>query len=141
MFFENVDPYRIVFHLYSYFLRGWNTHGCSGSPEQEFDVADRRKGRGSNVVILGVLFLETKRTNREDERSQNVSEICSFVTTDRNLLIIPCDTAVKTSNLTYYHVYHGCVGSMTNNTTRVRIGYRIYSLWRFTAAHITITDY
>jgi hypothetical protein len=26
------------------------------------------------------------------------------------------------------------VGSVTNNTTRVRIGYRIYSLWRFTAA-------
>jgi hypothetical protein len=31
------------------------------------------------------------------------------------------------------------VGSVTNNTTRVRIGYQIYSLWRFTAAHITIT--
>jgi hypothetical protein len=32
-------------------------------------------------------------------------------------------------------------GSVTNNsTTRVRIGSRIYSLWRFTAAHITITD-
>jgi hypothetical protein len=31
------------------------------------------------------------------------------------------------------------VGSVTNNSTRVRIGYRIYSLWRFTAAHITIT--
>jgi hypothetical protein len=30
--------------------------------------------------------------------------------------------------------------SVTNNTTRVRIGYRICSLWRFTAAHITITD-
>jgi hypothetical protein len=26
------------------------------------------------------------------------------------------------------------VGSVTNNSTRVRIGYRIYSLWRFTAA-------
>jgi hypothetical protein len=33
----------------------------------------------------------------------------------------------------------GC-GSVTNNSTRVRIGYRIYSLWRFTAAHITITE-
>jgi hypothetical protein len=32
------------------------------------------------------------------------------------------------------------MGSVTNNTTRVRIGYRIYSLWRFTAAtQITIT--
>jgi hypothetical protein len=30
--------------------------------------------------------------------------------------------------------------SVTNNSTRVRIGYRIYSLWRFTAAHITITE-
>jgi hypothetical protein len=29
---------------------------------------------------------------------------------------------------------------VTNNTTRVRIGYRIYSLWRFTAAHITVTE-
>jgi hypothetical protein len=28
---------------------------------------------------------------------------------------------------------------VTNNTTRVRIGYRIYSLWRFTAAHIIPT--
>jgi hypothetical protein len=32
---------------------------------------------------------------------------------------------------TYCHVYHVCGGSVTNNsTTRVRIGYRIYSLWR-----------
>jgi hypothetical protein len=38
----------------------------------------------------------------------------------------------------YCHVYQVC-GSMTNNSTWVRIGYRIYSLWRFTAAHITIT--
>jgi hypothetical protein len=30
-------------------------------------------------------------------------------------------------------------GSVTNNSTWIRIGYRIYSLWRFTAAHITIT--
>jgi hypothetical protein len=31
-------------------------------------------------------------------------------------------------------------GSVTNNTTRVRIGYRIYSLWRVTAAtQVTIT--
>jgi hypothetical protein len=32
------------------------------------------------------------------------------------------------------------VGSVPNNMTRVRIGYQIYSLWRFTAAHITITE-
>jgi hypothetical protein len=32
------------------------------------------------------------------------------------------------------------LGSVTNNSTRVRIGYRIYSLRRFTAAHITITE-
>jgi hypothetical protein len=32
------------------------------------------------------------------------------------------------------------MGSVTNNSTRIRIGYRIYSLWRFTAAHITITE-
>jgi hypothetical protein len=36
----------------------------------------------------------------------------------------------------YCHVLR--VGRVTNNTTRVRIGYRIYSLWRFTAAQITI---
>jgi hypothetical protein len=30
------------------------------------------------------------------------------------------------------------VGSVTNNTTRVRIGYWIYLFWKFTAAHITI---
>jgi hypothetical protein len=29
-------------------------------------------------------------------------------------------------------------GSVTDNSTWIRIGYRIYSLWRFTAAHITI---
>jgi hypothetical protein len=35
--------------------------------------------------------------------------------------------------------YTRCVcGSVTNNSTWVRIGYRIYSLWRFTAAHVTI---
>jgi hypothetical protein len=33
----------------------------------------------------------------------------------------------------------GC-GSVTNKSTWIRIGYRIYSLWRFTAAHITITE-
>jgi hypothetical protein len=32
-------------------------------------------------------------------------------------------------------------GSMTNNSTWIQIGHRIYSLWRFTAAHITITSY
>jgi hypothetical protein len=32
-------------------------------------------------------------------------------------------------------------GSVTNNSTWIRIGYRIYSLWRLTATHITITDY
>jgi hypothetical protein len=37
------------------------------------------------------------------------------------------------------HIPRMC--GVTNNTTRVRIGYRIYSLWRFTAAHVTITDY
>jgi hypothetical protein len=31
-----------------------------------------------------------------------------------------------------------CAGSVTNNCTWVRIGYRIYSLWRFITAHITI---
>jgi hypothetical protein len=30
----------------------------------------------------------------------------------------------------YCHIYHVCGGSVTNNSTRVRIGYRIYSLWR-----------
>jgi hypothetical protein len=32
----------------------------------------------------------------------------------------------------------GMCGSVTNNSTWIRIGYGIYSLWRFTAAHITI---
>jgi hypothetical protein len=37
------------------------------------------------------------------------------------------------------HIYQ--VGSVTNNMTRVRFGYRIYSLWRFTAAiQVTITE-
>jgi hypothetical protein len=31
-------------------------------------------------------------------------------------------------------------GSVTDNSTWVCIGYRIYSLWRFIAANITITD-
>jgi hypothetical protein len=36
--------------------------------------------------------------------------------------------------------YTGYVcGSVTNNTTRVGIGYRIYSLWRFITTQITIT--
>jgi hypothetical protein len=30
--------------------------------------------------------------------------------------------------------------SVTNNSTWIRIGYRIYSPWRFTAAYNTITD-
>jgi hypothetical protein len=34
----------------------------------------------------------------------------------------------------------GMCGSVTNNSTWIRIGYWIYSLWRFIAAHITITD-
>jgi hypothetical protein len=38
----------------------------------------------------------------------------------------------------YCHVYRVCVcGSVTNNNTWIRIGYRIYSLWRF----ITAADY
>jgi hypothetical protein len=32
------------------------------------------------------------------------------------------------------------MGNVTNNSTRVRIGYRIYSHWRFTAAQITNTE-
>jgi hypothetical protein len=31
------------------------------------------------------------------------------------------------------------MGSVTNNTTRVRIGYRIYSLWRLQLHMVTIT--
>jgi hypothetical protein len=38
------------------------------------------------------------------------------------------------------HIPRLCGGVTNNSTTRVRIGYRIYSLWRFIAAHITITD-
>jgi hypothetical protein len=42
----------------------------------------------------------------------------------------------------YCHVYRVCVcGSVTNNNTWIRIGYRIYSLWRFIAAQITITSF
>jgi hypothetical protein len=52
-------------------------------------------------------------------------------------------TAVKPakSYILLSHIPSVCsvVVCVTNNTTRVRIGYRIYSLWRFTAAHITIT--
>jgi hypothetical protein len=33
------------------------------------------------------------------------------------------------------------MGSVTNNSTRVRIGYRIYSLWRFTATNSCYTGY
>jgi hypothetical protein len=37
--------------------------------------------------------------------------------------------------------YTGYVcGSVTNNTTRVRIGYRIYSLWRFITTQVTIIE-
>jgi hypothetical protein len=32
-------------------------------------------------------------------------------------------------------------GSVTNNSTWIRIGYRIYSLWRFITTQITITSY
>jgi hypothetical protein len=43
--------------------------------------------------------------------------------------------------LRYYHVLR--MGSVTNNSTRVRIGYRIYSLWRLqlqaAATQVTIT--
>jgi hypothetical protein len=44
------------------------------------------------------------------------------------------------STLRKHTVTYKVGGSVTNNTTRVRIGYRIYSLWRFTAAtQATIT--
>jgi hypothetical protein len=36
------------------------------------------------------------------------------------------------------HIPGVCGGVTNNTTTRVRIGYRIYSLWRFIDAHITI---
>jgi hypothetical protein len=42
-------------------------------------------------------------------------------------------------SLIYCHVPG--MGSVTNNSTWIRIGYRIYSLWRFTAAHNTITGW
>jgi hypothetical protein len=46
------------------------------------------------------------------------------------------------SNSLYCHVYRVCVcGSVTNNNTWIRIGYRIYSLWRFITAQITITSF
>jgi hypothetical protein len=35
----------------------------------------------------------------------------------------------------------GLCGSVTNNSTWIRIGYRIYSLWTFITTQITITDY
>jgi hypothetical protein len=39
----------------------------------------------------------------------------------------------------YCHIYRVCVcGSVTNNNTWVRIGYRIYSLWKFQLQQITI---
>jgi hypothetical protein len=42
----------------------------------------------------------------------------------------------------YCHIFRVCVcGSVTNNNTWIRIGYRIYSLWRFIAAQITITSF
>jgi hypothetical protein len=41
----------------------------------------------------------------------------------------------------YCHIYRVCVcGSVTNNNTWVRIGYRIYSLWRFITTQITIIN-
>jgi hypothetical protein len=56
------------------------------------------------------------------------SELSSVGYTTRNFIFIL---------FTYCHVYR--MGSMTNNTTRVRIGYRIYLLWRFRATtQITI---
>jgi hypothetical protein len=45
---------------------------------------------------------------------------------------------VRTSS-TYCHIYRVCVcGSVTNNNTWIRIGYRIYSLWKFQLQQITI---
>jgi hypothetical protein len=32
------------------------------------------------------------------------------------------------------------MGSVTDNSTRVRIGYRIYSLWRLQLLQVTITE-
>jgi hypothetical protein len=48
------------------------------------------------------------------------------------------ETAAPTRSLYILSRIPGMVG-VTNNSTRVRTGYRIYSLWRFTAAHIKIT--
>jgi hypothetical protein len=42
----------------------------------------------------------------------------------------------------YIVTYTTCgVVCMTNNSTWIRIGYRIYSQWRFIPAHITITSF
>jgi hypothetical protein len=46
------------------------------------------------------------------------------------------------SNLSVFVIYCHVLGmcSVTNNTTRVRIGYRIYSLWRSQLQMVTITE-
>jgi hypothetical protein len=66
----------------------------------------------------------------------------------RWLMMVSYLIVYKLKNSTYMYIYIYILsriprlcGSVTNNsTTRVRIGYRIYSLRRFTAAHITITE-
>jgi hypothetical protein len=39
-----------------------------------------------------------------------------------------------------YIITYARFGSVTNNSTRVRIGYRIYSLWRLKLQQITVTE-
>jgi hypothetical protein len=49
------------------------------------------------------------------------------------------NAAILPYNDIYCHIYRVCVcGSVINNNTWVRIGYRIYSLWRFQLQQITI---
>jgi hypothetical protein len=59
---------------------------------------------------------------------QSINLACCFLTQKRRL---SCSLSILS------RLPRLC-GSVTNNSTWVRIGYRIYSLWRFTAAHITI---
>jgi hypothetical protein len=71
----------------------------------------------------------------------NWSVIVDSLPRERKITLDTCLYLVTSKHITIYIVTYttDVCGSVTNNSMWIRIGYRIYSLWRFTAAHITIT--
>jgi hypothetical protein len=94
-----------------------------------------------NLLILNfnkTQYLKLRSMSCSTETNINYNRrVISNVTKTKFLGLIIEDTLCWKQNIDIVTYTTGVCGSVTNNTTRVRIGYRIYSLWRF----ITATGY